>query len=378
MAVRMLLVLFLVQTTLFGGFRLATTADTGAGEDCPCETKEQCLPVSSFPSKEVLGFMVSPDNYHKYDWTKLTTLAVFTEMTSQQLADLVCFAHSHNVRVVLHADYPAANLSDSNKRSNWVTGLLDQVQQGFLDGINIDFEQPIKKDSADVDYFTQLVKEAYTRFKSANSNYQVTLDVAWSPDGIDNRWYDYEALATCTDFLVIMAYDERSQIWTGPCIAGANSPYPGTIAGVKAYQQLSIPADKLVLGLPWYGYNYPCISLTQDRVCTIKRVPYQGAPCSDAAGTEKPFYEILLLLADSTSGRLFDVETASLYFMYNKNGSDFQVWYDDPLSLSLKYEYAKSEKLKGLAFWNVDSLDYTEVSGQLPEPTVKMWQAIET
>lgn len=51
---------------------------------------------------------------------------------------------------------------------------------------------------------------------------QLTVDVAWSPDGIDSRYYDYKRIAMATDFVFIMAYDEQSQI-RGPCIAGANS-----------------------------------------------------------------------------------------------------------------------------------------------------------
>ena len=370
---KLLLALLLAETT-FSHLRFAAAA---AGAACPCDSEEQCLPVKSFPSKEVLGFMVSTDNFHLYDWSKLTTLAVFTEMTSQELAELVCFAHSRNVRVVLKADYPASALSDSDRRSKWVADLLDQVQQSFLDGINIDFEQAIEKGSADSSYLTQLVQEAYTEFKSANSSYQVTFDVAWSPNGIDDRWYEYEALARYTDFLVIMGYDERSQIWTGPCVAGANSPLPGTIAGVQGYTQLGIPASKLVLGLPWYGYNYPCTSLSQTGVCSIRYVPFRGANCSDAAGTENPFSAILLLLANSTSGRLYDDATSSPYFMYKSADRNFQVWYDDTQSLSLKYGFAKDKELRGLAFWNVDSLNYTvDGSGKLPEPTLKMWQAI--
>jgi len=29
-------------------------------------------------------------------------------------------------------------------------------------------------------------------------------------------------------------------------------------AGLQLYSMLGIPRQKMVLGLPWYGYNYPC------------------------------------------------------------------------------------------------------------------------
>jgi len=30
------------------------------------------------------------------------------------------------------------------------------------------------------------------------------------------------------------------------------------VSGLQLYSMLGIPRDKMVLGLPWYGYNYPC------------------------------------------------------------------------------------------------------------------------
>lgn len=44
------------------------------------------------------------------------------------------------------------------------------------------------------------------------------------------RCYDYKALADLTDFLVVMDYDEQSQIF-GACKAGANSPLPYLVEG---------------------------------------------------------------------------------------------------------------------------------------------------
>ena len=112
---------------------------------------------------------------------------------------------------------------------------------------------------------------------------QVSFDVAWSPNCIDQRCYQYAELATVTDYLVIMSYDERSQIY-GPCVAGPNSGYNTTATGILQYRALGLNTSQLILGVPWYGYNYPCLSLSDDHVCSIDKVPFRGADCSDAAG----------------------------------------------------------------------------------------------
>lgn len=68
-------------------------------------------------------------------------------------------------------------------------------------------------------------------------HFQVTVDVAWSPAGVDGRYYDYGNIGLFVDFLFVMAYDEQSQI-RGPCIAGANSPLYNAVKG-KPIKSLS-------------------------------------------------------------------------------------------------------------------------------------------
>ena len=67
------------------------------------------------------------------------------------------------------------------------------------------------------------------------------MDVAWSPNCIDQRCYDYYGLAEASDFLFVMAYDEQSQIF-GTCKAGPNSDYE------KTYQGEYIPGVSNIFG----------------------------------------------------------------------------------------------------------------------------------
>ena len=72
-----------------------------------------------------------------------------------------------------------------------------------------------------------------------------------------------------------MHNDESSQI-LGPCIAMANSPLLKTMQGALGFIETGIPREKLVVGLPWYGYDYTCESLTSAGECTISEVPFRG------------------------------------------------------------------------------------------------------
>jgi di-N-acetylchitobiase len=62
-------------------------------------------------------------------------------------------------------------------------------------------------------------------------NFKISVDVAWSPAGIDSRYYDFVGLSEASDYFFVMAYDEQSQI-LGECIAYANSGLYRTMEGM--------------------------------------------------------------------------------------------------------------------------------------------------
>ena len=78
-------------------------------------------------------------------------------------------------------------------------------------------------------------------------------------------------------------------------MAGANSDVFVAAGGVFAYLKMNISADKLVFGQPWYGYDYKCTQpLSPDGGhCIIEEVPFRGVNCSDAAGIQVPYGEIV-------------------------------------------------------------------------------------
>lgn len=222
---------------------------------------------------------------------------------------------------------------------------LDRVQATGADDLNIDIESPISHPDQPA-LLTVLVQETTAAFHAWNPHSQVSFDVAWGPRDVDGRSYDYVGLSKAADVLFVMGYDERSQVWSGPCVAGANAGLPQTETGVTQYLHLGIPRSKLLLGVPWYGRLYPCVSLVGN-VCTIKHVPFRGCNCSDAAAAEIPLENIPI----PPEGPQWDAETSSEFF--NINGTH-QMWYDDPRSLTLKYGYAAKEGLKGVGMWTGD------------------------
>ena len=65
-----------------------------------------------------------------------------------------------------------------------------------------DFELEVNESSAYVDKLTTFVNDLRTAVKKVNPNGHVTADVAWSPNHIDGRWYNYTGISLCVDVWV--------------------------------------------------------------------------------------------------------------------------------------------------------------------------------
>lgn len=56
---------------------------------CPCEDESLCEPIARPQGKEFLMFSTKPNVWRKYDWTKVTTIALFRPWDDE----LMCEAH---------------------------------------------------------------------------------------------------------------------------------------------------------------------------------------------------------------------------------------------------------------------------------------------
>ncbi|KAM4642228.1 di-N-acetylchitobiase [Discoglossus pictus] len=338
---------------------------------CPCQDPDLCKPINDTKEFEVYVFYTGKKQWQSYDWSQVTTVALFAKYEPE----LMCFAHSKGARLVLKGDVPIKDVVCPKMRAAWIDKMVQTAKDQYMDGINLDIEQPILKNTSEYYALTALVQETTEAFHREIPGSQVTFDVAWSPNCVDVRCYNYTGIADLSDFLFVMSYDEQSQIWT-ECIAGANSPYNQTLTGYDQFINLGIDPKKLVMGVPWYGYDYECLELSKDNKCVINKVPFRLAPCSDAAGSQVAYRDIIRQLNSSITGRLWDEEQKSPFYNYkDSKGNVHQVWYDDPQSISLKAAYVKTHGLRGIGMWNGDLLDYSK-DPVAEQQTKDMWNAL--
>ncbi|XP_059583984.1 LOW QUALITY PROTEIN: di-N-acetylchitobiase-like [Alligator mississippiensis] len=338
---------------------------------CPCSDPDLCRPIQGARDFEVFVFDVGGGTWRFYNWTHITTVATFGDYDPE----LMCYAHAKGARVVLKGVVPLKDMLEPAARGLWITQQVELAKKQYMDGINMDIAEAVNKSSPEYDVLTALMKETAEAFHSAIPGSQVTFDVAWSPECIDQRCYNYSGITDACDFVFVMSYDEDSPVW--PCRAArANAPYNQTLTGFEDYINMGIDPKKLVMGVPWYGYDYTCLNLSKDHICFFSKVPFHGDLCSDSARFQVSYKAMMKQVNSSISGRLWDKEQKAPYYEYKDALGHFhQVWYDDPQSISLKAAYVQKRGLRGIGMWNANCLDYSRTP-VAEQQTEAMWQAL--
>lgn len=357
---------------------------------CPCTDVRWCRTIEGPPirgGKEIFGFLGS--------WVQVNTLPLgrdinWTHVTTVAWADhdeIMCMAHEHGARAIIGAP-KIENLTalvDPLQRRLWIQEALDQVVRTHRDGIVFDYEEPLPMHSLEGRIYAKLVAETRIVFHQINPSFQITTCVPWSPHNIDGRAYPFRALAKASDALYVMDYDTRSQIFDA-CIAGANAPLAGMIAGMTEWFNLGIPPSKFILGVPWYGYRYQCLPGTSpDAIyCPIQSVPFRGVNCSDAAGKQIAHGDAMKVIRATGAKVQRDPSTQSLFFNTveesDKNNDDgetdwavYQYWIEDPILLRQKYAWASTQGLAGVGPFVFRNLDPSND----PKESQAMWSAFD-
>ncbi|MFC1619488.1 glycosyl hydrolase family 18 protein [Candidatus Neomarinimicrobiota bacterium] len=309
------------------------------------------LPRAMAPTREIVGYLPSwqYDSYLNLNYPLLTQINYFsaeldgngniTNDHNWPHTELINFAHARQVKVKLCAtlfDWSGTGivstfLSNSASRKRAIDNLLAAVQNAGADGVDIDIEPLPKSQRSNMVTFMQDLVAAFKTSLPGSIVTMATPAVDWS-----GAW-NYSELADITDGLFIMAYDYHWQ--TGPT-AGPVSPLEGfsrdVVWTVDDYLYYSgNQKEKLILGLPYYGYDWPVVSSTK----------YDSTTGSANSRVYTAAYDLA-----QNHDRRWDEASSAPWISYQSGGWR-QVWYDDSLSLALKYQLALEKDLAGVGMW---------------------------
>ncbi|MEB1810194.1 MAG: spore protein O [Bacillaceae bacterium] len=225
-------------------------------------------------------------------------------------------------------------LSSAALRTTTIENMLELVQTKGYDGINLNFENMYASDRA---LFNEFVRELVDVFHA--HNYPVIVSVpAKTGDFPTWAWsgtFEYRTIGELADYVQVMTYDQHGS-WGAPGpVAGLN-----WVENVLKYATSEMPAEKILIGLPAYAYDWNLDQPSSSRAITWRNVR--------------------TLLNTTNANVQWDHQAQSPFFHYtDANGHRHTVWFENEKSITLKTQLVHQYKLGGVSTWRMGQEDET-------------------
>lgn len=244
-------------------------------------------------------------------------------------------------------------------REQFAIGSIELMKKHGFDGVDLDWEYPGQRaeDNAfrpsDKENFTLLLAEIRKQLNevSKTNGKQYLLTIA---TGADQTYIDHTDLGKAQeylDFINVMCYDYYHG-WHFQTGHHANL-YPSNKErftgnsgqeAIDRHIKSGVPANKLVMGIPFYGRQWEKVSLNKDGL-------YQTAM---STGVIVPYWDIVEKMKSNKYNKFYD-DSANASYLWNAQDSIFISW-ETPKEIQLKTDYIKQKGLGGAMFWEY-SLD---------------------
>ncbi len=213
---------------------------------------------------------------------------------------------------------------------NLIQNLLDTMAEKGYEGVDIDFEYIL---ASDRDAFTAFVRQVAETMRANGYHTSVALAPKTSSDqvGLLYEGKDYRALGEAADHVLLMTYEWGYTYGPPMAVAPLNQ-----VRRVVEYALTQIPAEKIDLGIPNYGYDWPLpFERGVTKAATINNV--QAVRIAVEHGAEIQF----------------DMVAESPFFTYVEDGAKHEVWFEDVRSLQGKFRLIKEYGLRGCGYWQI-------------------------
>jgi len=352
--------------------------------------------------REVFGFAYASSigdptvGYPSWNFSLLSTVAYFglhvawngalvndSGMTtwndpSGPVPSLISTAHANGTKVVLTIIMQDSSAGTPNMcsalqyTSTTISQTVAQVVAKHADGVNVDYESNNTSCKIGSSGTTESSQTMFTGFiKSLRaalpSGSYLTVDTYSGSAGYRSGttyygFFDISSLASYVDAFFVMAYDmEYSNAYAAPlncasfCI-GPTAPlstYLFNDGRASSEYRAVVPGSKVIMGIPYYGR----------KVCVSGHTPSNAPPNALASGsaaadgyldasTENGYsansdYHIHRDSVDSAGSTRWDTFTSSTA------NCTRELYFDDPTSLSNKYDLIIKDGLRGAGIWTL-------------------------
>lgn len=223
-------------------------------------------------------------------------------------------------------------LKDEKAQDILIENIIKKMQEKNYTGIDVDIEYLTKDDR---DNFTNFIRKLTEALHPLGYEVTVALAAKESEDevGLIFEGHDYKALGEIADNLLLMTYEWGYTYGPPMAVAPINK-----VRGVLDYAITQIPHEKLLIGIPNYGYNWTLPFVEGNAAKSLNNV------------------EAVDLARDTGAIIEFDEEAQTPFFTYyDLEGNKHIVWFEDARSIEAKLNLIEEYDIQGAAYWTIMS-----------------------
>ena len=249
-------------------------------------------------------------------------------------------------------------------RETFAQSCVDLLTTHGLDGMDLDWEYPVSggqpgvihrpRDKENFTLLLQAIRDALDRQERRDGKeYVLTIAGAAGSGYLSN--IQPQAVAGIVDHIFLMTYDihgpwDSYADFNAPLYTptGSSPQYRYSVdAAVRDWLQAGVPAEKLVLGMPLYGYIYQGVRSTNS-----------GLYSTFSSAKSITYNQLKKSYLNSSTYRKLRHTTAQVPYLY---GNGAFISYDDITSIAAKAQLAVEQGLGGIGFWELSQDEEAEL-----------------
>jgi len=228
-------------------------------------------------------------------------------------------------------DVATALFKSTDAQNRLIENVLRIMREKGYRGVNVDFEYLGSNTRRDYNRFIERLTNRLHR-----ENFIVSTALAPKISGVQTgEWYeahDYQFHGRTVDFVILMTYEWG---WSG------GPPMPVSpitqVRRVVNYARSVIPARKIVMSIPLYGYDW-----------TLPFV--EGGEFAKALNFQQAIHRAMRY---NQSIDYNEREEAPFFRYTDENGKEHIVYFEDLRTMSAMFKMVSDLELGGISFWNL-------------------------